>query len=192
MKNQTDDGTGVNPASGAEQGLTPDPAERSAYMRLFYRGWHPTRFGRWVNRIQCWYSSLGLPPAFQVALEVRGRRSGRIRATAVGIATVAGQQYLVSMLGLDSDWVKNVQAAQGEAVVRHGSRRKVHLVLVPTEQRAPIIREYVRIASSGRRHFPLAPGAEVLEFESVAGRYPVYRIDPPRADCKQQLDGGLG
>lgn len=55
-----------------------DPAERSALLRLFYRDWRPTRIGRWINRLNCWWSGLGLPPKFQAALEVRGRASGRI------------------------------------------------------------------------------------------------------------------
>ncbi|MGC2197648.1 MAG: hypothetical protein WA628_23450, partial [Terriglobales bacterium] len=54
-----------------------DPAERSVLMRLFYRNWRPTRLGRWVNRFMCWWSGLGLPPRFQAALEVDGRKSGR-------------------------------------------------------------------------------------------------------------------
>jgi deazaflavin-dependent oxidoreductase (nitroreductase family) len=156
----------------------PDPAERSAFMRLFYRGWRPTRFGRWVNRFQCWWSGLGLPPRFMAALEVRGRASGRRRANAVVIAGVEGNRYLVSMLGPRSDWVKNVEAAHGDAVIRQGSRRRVHLVLVPPEQRAPILREYVRMAPSGRQHFPLPVGAPLSDFEAIAERYPVYRIDP--------------
>jgi deazaflavin-dependent oxidoreductase (nitroreductase family) len=156
----------------------PDPAERSAFMRLFYRGWRPTRFGRWVNRFQCWWSGLGLPPRVMAALEVRGRASGRRRANAVVIASVEGNRYLVSMLGQRSDWVKNVEAAHGDAVIRQGSRRRVHLVLVPPEQRAPILREYVRIAPSGRQHFPLPVGAPLSDFEAIAERYPVYRIDP--------------
>jgi hypothetical protein len=52
-----------------------------------------------------------------------------------------------------------------------------YLVVVPPEQRAPILREYVRIASSGRQHFPLPVGAPLPDFEAIAGRYPVYRID---------------
>ena len=154
-----------------------DPAERSAIMRLMYRDWRPTRFGRWVNRFACWWSGLGLPPKFQAALEVRGRASGRERSNPVVIATVEGKRYLVSMLGPRSDWVKNVEAAHGNAVIRQGGRRRVHLGLVPPEQRAPILREYVRIASSGRQHFPLPVGAPLPDFEAIAGRYPVYRID---------------
>ena len=98
-----------------------DPAERSGLMRLFYRNWRPTRFGRWVNRFSCWWSGLGLPPRFQAALEVHGRTSGRIRSNPVVIATVEGKRYLVSMLGPGSDWVKNVEAAQGDAVDPSGT-----------------------------------------------------------------------
>jgi deazaflavin-dependent oxidoreductase (nitroreductase family) len=155
-----------------------DPAERSALMRLFYRNWRPTRLGRWANRFACWWSGLGLPPRFQAALEVPGRKSGRRRSNPVVIATVKGERYLVSMLGPGSDWVKNVEAAHGDAVIRQGRRRPVHLVGVPPEQRAPILREYVRIALSGRQHFPLPVGAPLSDFEAIAGRYPVYRIDP--------------
>jgi hypothetical protein len=155
-----------------------DPAERNALMRLFYRDWRPTRLGRWVNRFACWWSGVGLPPRFQAALEVRGRASGRRRSSPVVIATVEGKHYLVSMLGPGSDWVKNVEAAHGDAVIRQGRRRRVRLVAVPPEQRAPILREYVRIALSGRQHFPLAVGAPLSDFEAIAERYPVYRIDP--------------
>jgi len=147
-------------------------------MRLFYRDWRPTPLGRWVNWVSGWWSGLGLPPKFQAVLEVRGRTSGRRRSNPVLIATVEGKHYLVSMLGPESDWVKNVKAANGYAVIRQGRRRRVHLVAVPPEQRAPILREYVRIAPSGRQHFPLAVVAPLPDFEAIEGRYPAYRIDP--------------
>jgi hypothetical protein len=155
-----------------------DPAENRAILRLLYRDWRPTLLGRWVNRFACWWSGLGLPPKFQAALEVQGRTSGRRRSNPVVIAPVEGKSYLVSMLGLQSDWVKNVEAAHGDAVIRQGRRRPVHLVEVPPEQGAPILREYVRVASSGRQHFPLPASAPLSDFEAIAGRYPVYRIDP--------------
>ena len=126
----------------------------------------------------CWWSGLGLPPRSQAALEVQGRTSGRRRSIPVVIATVEGKHYLVSMLGPESAWVKNVEAADGDAVIRQGRRIRVHLVAVPPQDRAPILREYVRIASSGRQHFPLPVGAPIADFDALAGRYPVYRIDP--------------
>ncbi len=88
------------------------------------------------------------------------------------------ERYLVSMLGPGSDWVKNVEAARGEAVIRQGRRRRVRLVTVPPEQRAPILHEYVRVASSGRQHLPLTVGAPLSDFAAIADHYPVYRIDP--------------
>jgi deazaflavin-dependent oxidoreductase (nitroreductase family) len=147
-------------------------------MRLFYRGWRPTRLGKWANRVSGWWSGLGLPPRFMAVLEVPGRKSGHRRSNPVVIATVDGSRYLVSMLGPGSEWVKNVEAADGDAVIRQGRRRPVHLVGVPLEQRAPVLREYVRIATSGRQHFPVAAGAPLADFEAIAERYPVYRIDP--------------
>ena len=155
-----------------------DPAERSPLLRLFYRDWRPTRIGRWVNRLASWWSVLGLSSREMAVLEVRGRASGQRRSTPVVIATVEGKHYLVSMLGPESDWVKNVEAAHGDAVLRQGRRRPVHLVGVPPAERAPILSEYVRVATSGRNHLPVAVGAPLSEFQTIAERYPVYRIDP--------------
>lgn len=155
-----------------------DPAERNPLMRLLYRNWHPTHFGQFVNRLNCWWSGLGLPPKIQAVLEVKGRTSGRTRSTPVAIATVEGKQYLVSILGVQSNWVRNVGSAHGEATIRQGRRRRVHLVPVPPKERAPILQEYVRIAPSGRQHFPLPVGAALSEFAVIAERYPVFRIDP--------------
>jgi len=154
-----------------------DPAERSLLLRLFYRNWRPTRVGRVVNRLASWRSVLGLTSSEMAVLEVPGRTSGQRRSTPVVIATVEGENYLVSILGLTSDWVKNVEAAHGYAVLRQRGRRTVHLVNVPPAERAPILREYVRVATSGRHHFPVAVGAPLSEFQTIAERYPVYRID---------------
>ncbi len=154
-----------------------DPAERSRLLRLFYRDWRPTRIGRWVNRLASWWSALGLSSREMAVLEVRGRASGRRRSTPVVIATVEGKRYVVSMLGPGSGWVKNVEAAHGDAVLRQGRGRPVHLVGVPPAERAPILSEYVRVATSGRHHLPAAVAAPLSEFQTIAERYPVYRID---------------
>ena len=154
-----------------------DPAEKNFFMRQLYRNWRPTRLGRWMNRCMAWWSALGLPPKFQAVLEVKGRKSGRIRSNPIVITTVAGRQYLVSMLGPESDWVKNVEAAHGDVVIRQGLRQKVHLTFVPPDQRAPVLKEYVRLAPSGAQHFPLTASAPESDFAAIAESYPVYRID---------------
>jgi deazaflavin-dependent oxidoreductase (nitroreductase family) len=153
-----------------------DPAERRLLLRFFYRDWRPTRLGRLANRFAAWVASLGVSPLLGV-LEVRGRKSGQPRSTPVVIATVDNRRHLVSMLGPGSDWVKNVEAAHGDAILRQGrARHPIHLVAVPASERAPILREYLRVATSGRRHFPIAFDAPLSELEAIAERYPVFRI----------------
>ena len=82
------------------------------------------------------------------------------------------------MFGSISDWVHPVEAAQGAAVISHRRATHVRLVPVPPEDRASILKEYVRVASSGRKHFPLPPEAPLAAFAAIAARYPVYRIEP--------------
>jgi len=156
-----------------------DPPERSAFNRLFYRNRRPTWLGHWVSQFFCWWARIGLPPRSWFALQVRDRVSGRMRADAVVVPTVAGQRYIVSMFGTISDWVHNIDAARGEAMISHGSSQRVRLVLVPPTERAPVLQEYVRIASSGRKHFPLPVGAPLADFAAIAAHYPVYRIAAP-------------
>jgi hypothetical protein len=156
-----------------------DPAERRVFNRLFYRNRRPTWLGHWVSQFFCWWARVGLPPRSWFALEVRDRVSGRMRADAVVVPTVAGERYIVSMFGTISDWVQNIEAAHGDAVVCHGGSLPVRLVPVPSEERAPILREYVRVASSGRKHFPLPVGAPLAAFAAIATQYPVYRIEVP-------------
>ena len=59
-----------------------------------------------------------------------------------------------------------------------GGRTDIRLDEVPIQDRAPIIRRYCQVATSGRVHIPVDPDAPVSAFESVAARYPVFRIVP--------------
>lgn len=154
-----------------------DPAERRRWLRLFYRDWRPTRLGRLVSRTLARLTGLGLTPPVLLALHVKGRRSGRLHANALVVTVHAGERYLVSMLGDDSDWVRNVRAAGGEAFVKRGPLRPVKLTEIPASERGPILKAYCRVATSGRHHFPVPHDAPVSAFDAVAERYPVFRIE---------------
>ena len=144
---------------------------------VFYRDGRPTRAGRIANRTSEWYAAAGGPPSWQVSLETRGRKSGRPTRTVLGVARHDRQDYLVSMLGERSAWVHNVRAAGGDAVIRHGRKRRVRLEEIAAPERAPILKAYTARARSGRRHFlPLTPQSSIGEFAAVADRYPVFRI----------------
>ncbi len=161
----------------------PDPAERGLFMRLLYRDWRPTLLGRWVGRLMIWWTGLRRSPGIVGILEVKGGAPNQKTRVPMVVTTVDDKQYLVSMLGPGSNWVKNVEAANGEAVLSLGRTRPVHLVAIPPIERAPVLKEYVRVATSGRKHFPLSVDAPLSEFEKIAGRYPVYRVDAVRPDA---------
>jgi hypothetical protein len=61
----------------------------------------------------------GVVPGRWVTLEVRGRTSGRLVRFPLGYAELDGARYLVSMLGQECNWVKNVRAAKGHVTLRH-------------------------------------------------------------------------
>jgi deazaflavin-dependent oxidoreductase (nitroreductase family) len=144
--------------------------------RWFYKDRRPTKLGRMVNGATGWVLG-ALPFPGWVTLETRGRKSGRVYAVPLVVARYGGDRYLVSMLGERSGWVPNIRAANGHAVIRHGARRReVALELVPVEQRAPIIKAYLRAAPGGRPHFKQTMHDPVEAFESISAEHPVFRI----------------
>jgi len=155
-----------------------DPAERSGYLRYFYRNWHPTPFGRIWNGAYAWVSGLGLTPQTLITLQVNSRSNDRLYSTILVGAIYEGNRYVVSMLGDDSEWVKNIRAADGEAFIKRGRSRPVVLKEIPAEKRAPILKAWSQIATSGRQHLPVPHSAPVSAFEAIAADYPVFRIDP--------------
>src|SRR5689334_6582770 len=147
--------------------------------RWLYRGRRPHGLARALNRGQAALAARGIGPERVVTLEVRGRRSGRTVALPVVVAEHHGERYLVSMLGEDANWVRNVRAASGCAVLRHGRAEDVHLEEVPVPERAKILRRYVDLAPGARAHVGLSPRAPLADFERIAPRYPVFRITAP-------------
>ena len=92
------------------------------------------------------------------------------------MAVVDGQRYLVSMLGDNVQWVHNVRAAGGKAVLRSGRREEIQLEEVPAAQRAPILKAYLQRAPGARPHVPVNKDAALAEFQKVAAAFPVFRL----------------
>ncbi|MCC6386574.1 MAG: nitroreductase family deazaflavin-dependent oxidoreductase [Dehalococcoidia bacterium] len=124
------------------------------------------------------FAAIGVPSFGMVSLEVPGWKSGRTHATVLVLLRFEGREYLVSMLGESAAWVRNVRAAGGAAVLRHGAAHPVLLVEVPTAERPPILRAYLEVAPGGRPHIPVDRNASVSAFEPVAAEYPVFRVEP--------------
>ena len=148
----------------------------SRYSRWMYRSGRPNWVARPQNRLSGLVFGMGLVPRRAASLEVRGRRSGNLISFPVVIADWEGHEYLVSMLGERANWVKNVRAAKGAAVLHRGRREPVTLEEIDIPDRAPIIQRYAAVAPGGRPHLGLRRQASLVECDAVAPRTPVFRV----------------
>ncbi|MGZ4251651.1 MAG: nitroreductase/quinone reductase family protein [Solirubrobacteraceae bacterium] len=149
---------------------------REASRRWMYGGKRPNRLAGLLNRGTAAAAAAGIWPRRIAMLEVRGRRSGRRLALPVVIAEYEGERYLVAMLGNEANWVRNVRAAGGSAVLRHGRREVVRLKEVDPAARAPILKRYLQVAPGARAHFPVDRGASLERFGQIAEQYPVFCV----------------
>ena len=144
-----------------------------------YRGGRPNKLTKIINRGWAWIHSLGIFPNYLVTLEVVGRQSGKTISFPLAMTMMHGERYLVSMLGEHTNWVRNVRAAKGKATLRHGISEQVLLEEVENRQRAPILKAFLQHAPGARPHIPVSKDAPVSEFETIASKYPVFRVKTP-------------
>ena len=161
---------------------TADPSRRQ--LRKMRKS---SRSERINDRVWCWLVAAGLVPSSwpgrpkigSVVLELKGRRSGVLRLVPVTWIELDGDRYLVAMLGEQSDWVHNARASGGEAVFRRGKPRRVTLIELPVEQRAPILKAWLGrtgFSSIPRKYLGLDRCGSIEDFERIAPKWPVFRI----------------
>lgn len=145
--------------------------------RWMYRGGHPNRLTKFINNGWALLHAWGIFPNRYVTLDVVGRHSGKTISFPLVMTTLNGERYLVSMLGAQANWVRNLKVTGGRARLRHGITEQVILQEIASDQRAPILKAYLQIAPGARPHFPIHKDAPLAEFEKIASTYPVFRID---------------
>lgn len=136
---------------------------------------------KYVNKVMIGLNKLGVGgDKGPVVLTVRGRKTGKPRTTPVTPMTVDGHRYIVAGLP-GGDWAANARAA-GEATVHQGRKdQRVRVVEIPTEQARPLLRQFPILVPTGvgfMRNAGLVTGPNPDEFEALAGRCPVFRLDP--------------
>jgi len=146
----------------------------------------PSPWYRRLNKAGILLTSIGLAPRHAVTLTVAGRKTGKPRRLPILKTTVAGADYLVSLAG-ESEWVRNVRHAAGEATIRRGRKRRVALEELPTEQRTEIIVAYLEAArqrssessyvKQAEFYFGLDPEYTNDDVTALADHYPVFRIN---------------
>lgn len=148
-----------------------------ALKRWMYREGRPNLLAKILNRGWAIIHSLGIFPNWLVTLEVVGRKSGKMTSFPLAMTAMNGERYLVSMLGEETNWVRNIQAAGGKARLRHGVSEQVLLKVVDVRQRAPILKAYLQLAPGARPHVSINKDAPISEFEKIASKYPVFKLE---------------
>ncbi len=148
-----------------------------AFKRWMYRGNRPHLLAKLLNRGWAVLHSLGIAPNYLVTLEVSGRKSGKMVSFPLVMTAINGERYLVSMLGEETNWVRNVRAAGGKAKLIHGISEQVVLKEIEPGQRASILKAYLRHSPGARPHIPIQKDAPIAEFEEIASHNPVFRVE---------------
>jgi len=146
-------------------------AERR-YVRLSW-------FDQIFNGVARALTGLGVSLYGSRNLAVRGRKSGEWRVVPVNLLVCDGERYLVAPRG-EAHWVRNLRAARG-GELRLGRRSEpFRAVEVGDADKPPILRAYLeRWRFEVDRFFEgLAADPSDDDLRRVAGRYPVFRIEP--------------
>jgi deazaflavin-dependent oxidoreductase (nitroreductase family) len=103
-------------------------------------------------------------------LQVKGRRSGRLRTTLARTISVDGQRYLVAIRG-ETNWACNLRASGEAGLNERGRSIRIKAVELDGEERRALLRAF---AASSR----FAPTRRILtEVLPDAEQHPVFRFD---------------
>jgi len=139
----------------------------------------PDWFTRHVfNTIVAGLTRMGVSVLGSRVLEVKGRTSGELRRTPVNLFTLDGQAYLVSPRG-ETQWVRNVRAADGQLALLVGRRRTHYTAVeIPDGQKAPILRAYLKRWKweVGAFFDGVGPDSSDDAISAIAHRHPVLAL----------------
>ena len=131
-----------------------------------------------ANRMVVTATRFGLSMRGSRVLEVRGRKTGQPRRVPVNLLEVAGERFLVAPRG-ETEWVRNVRAADGRLVLILGSKRED---LIGTEvtgaDKTWIVRAYLEKwkAETGVFFGGVGPDSSDDDLAAEAERHPVFRL----------------
>jgi len=136
-----------------------------------------------LNKVFMVLLRLGIPISRvekPVVLTVPGRKTGKPRSTPVTPMEVDGGRYVVNGYP-GADWVDNVRAAGEVTLARARRTERVRMVELSAEEARPVLRAFpalVPTCADLMKRVGLLTEGTPDEVEALAGRCPVFRIDP--------------
>lgn len=126
-----------------------------------------------LNKIVIWINRLGVGRS--ETLTTTGRSSGKPREVPVSPIEVDGQEFLVAPYGGVS-WVHNARAHPSVTLRSGGTARRCRLVEV-THEAPHVVKAYWDKEKFPRPYMDVPGDGDVSDFGSVAGRFPVFRVE---------------
>ncbi len=136
-----------------------------------------------LNKVFMLMLRLGIPISRverPVVLTVPGRKTGKPRSTPVTPMEVDGGRYVVNGYP-GADWVDNVRAAGEVTLARARRTERVRMVELSPAEARPVLRAFPALVPTGAdlmKRVGLLTEGTPDEVEALAGRCPVFRIDP--------------
>lgn len=135
-----------------------------------------------MNKILMAMQKLGIAAGPVRVLTVVGRKSGQPRSTPATPFIYHGQTYVAGGYP-KADWVLNARAA-GEGTVTKGRNvERVTFVELSADEARPVFRVFPREVPAGVGFYKragLVTDGTPDEFEALAGRCAIFRLDPIR------------
>ncbi|ETZ49703.1 deazaflavin-dependent oxidoreductase, nitroreductase family protein [Mycobacterium avium MAV_061107_1842] len=113
-------------------------------------------------------------------LTVPGRKSGAARSTPVTPLTLDGRRYVVAGFP-GADWVANARAAKQATIARGRHVERVRMTELSAAEARPVLRAFPTEVPTGvgfMKRAGLVTDGRPEEFEALAGRCAVFRLDP--------------
>jgi deazaflavin-dependent oxidoreductase (nitroreductase family) len=136
-----------------------------------------------MNKVFMFMLRRGLPISGKegpIVLTVPGRKSGAPRSTPITPMVVDDKRYVVAGFP-GADWVKNARAADTATVTSGKVSQTVRLVEIDPDEARPLLRQFPILVPTGvgfMKRSGLVTKGTPEEFEALAGRCAVFRVDP--------------
>lgn len=140
----------------------------------------PPAWLKLVNKVMMAVHRVGIAPGPVRVLTVPGRKSGEPRSTPATPFTLHDSLYVVGGYP-NADWVLNARAAGTGTVTRGRKAQRVSFVELTAEQARPVLRAFPDKVPRGVGFFKragLVGRGSADEFEALAGRCAVFRLEP--------------
>jgi deazaflavin-dependent oxidoreductase (nitroreductase family) len=124
-------------------------------------------------------TKLGVSVYGSRVLYVRGRATGELRSTPVNLMPYRGDRYLVAPRG-NTQWVRNVRAAHGEAELRVGRRAEpIRAIEIGDDDKPALLRAYLKrwAFEAGIFFDGLTAKSTDEQLRAAAPGFPVFRVE---------------